>query len=199
MTPRTNRRFAPARRTDRTKPFGGFTTVTGLGAATDDERDPYLMKGRDLPLHAAAQGRIGRERSLPRSSRNSAACPAAIAALNTTNSERDPVLSEDGLEIFYAFGPLAEKGTFRVLARHAEVPTDPFGAPVAIVELSDQLNVYDAPTWISVDRCVLYMASDRDTNTRLYSAVRDAEHEQKGCPDPANAIVERGTRRSAFR
>jgi WD40-like Beta Propeller Repeat len=158
------------KRTDLKKAFGTFTTVSGLDVAADDERDPYLMKDGSLlftrqPKDAtSASDLFVAPPGTPR-------VPAAITLLNTTNGERDPVLSEDGLEIFYA-SDRSRKGTFRISHATRKNKADPWGPASAITELSDQLNVYDAPTWISVDRCVLYIASDRDTDTRLYLATR---------------------------
>lgn len=89
--------------------------------------------------------------------------PTAVPELNMSNTVDDaPVLSADGLEIFFA----STRGVVGASARnnvwHATRSTtnDGFGTPAKIAELGTDATE-DYPNWISPDRCTLIYTSDR--------------------------------------
>lgn len=84
--------------------------------------------------------------------------PEAVAELNTTGREHAPVVSTDGLEIFFE----KQMGTTRQIF-HATRPsrTARFGGVREVVELNDRVNNKDYPNWLSPDRCQLLLSSER--------------------------------------
>ena len=89
--------------------------------------------------------------------------PVSVGELNTNAEEYAPVLSKDGLEIFFASTRDQDGMTpAREDIFHAtrSTPSDGFGAPALVTELSGPTS-YDSPSWVSPDRCRLMFTSDR--------------------------------------
>lgn len=84
--------------------------------------------------------------------------PRAIGELNTVNRERDPVVSADGLTIYFSRCDSGDVGlgTCQIMRAHRAATTDAFGPPVAVTELNTD-GVADFPVWLSPDHCDLYI------------------------------------------
>lgn len=89
--------------------------------------------------------------------------PMPVAELNMANAvDNSPVLSADGLEIFFA----STRGLAGVSPRndiwHATraTATAAFGTPQKVTELSIA-DLNDYPNWVSADRCTLLFTSER--------------------------------------
>lgn len=98
--------------------------------------------------------------------------PVAISELNTTTDDFTPVLSKDGLEIFFASKRV--HSTVDIFHATRTTPDDTFGTPTLDAELSSEAN-YEFPHWISPDRCELIFESDRSGgsgNGDLWIAMR---------------------------
>lgn len=108
----------------------------------------------------------------------SAAGAGNAADLTTVNSAADdasPVLSRDGLTLYFASkrsDPAARGNDYIWIARRATA-ADPFGAPAGVPELNSAAA--DGPRWLSPDGCTLYFTSDRaggQGGYDLYTATR---------------------------
>jgi Tol biopolymer transport system component len=85
--------------------------------------------------------------------------PVAVGELNSTAVDDAPVLSGDGLEIFFASNrPNANRNNIWHATRSST--TDGFGTPSMVAELSSD-TTEDYPNWISPDRCTILFTSDR--------------------------------------
>ena len=158
-------------RTARTEPFRGFVPVTGLTGAGDDDRDPFLTENGSI-LFARQSRDAGAKSDIYAASPVAMgfASPKELSALNTAASERDPVLSSDGLEVFFS-SDRGQAGIYRIYAATRSSPSADFGPATKVLDLGGT-NAYEAPTWLSADRCVLYLASDNPGITRILSSTR---------------------------
>ena len=96
----------------------------------------------------------------------------ALASLNTQSDEVNPVLTQDGLTIFFASNrpDSTAKGAYDIWTAHRPALDQPFGVPTAVTEVNSADNDY--PGWISADGCRLYMARRSDTGEDLFVAER---------------------------
>jgi hypothetical protein len=86
-------------------------------------------------------------------------------ALNGASNDTRPVLSPDGLRIYFASDRPSGAGLLDIYTATRAVVTGAFAAPQRVAELSTASN--DAPTWLSPDGCRLYFVSDRAGGTGL--------------------------------
>jgi hypothetical protein len=106
--------------------------------------------------------------------------PFGAAALldggvNTSDQERDPRISRDGLRLFYFSNHVAANGFDLYMATRA-TPTASFGVGVAVVGVNTTANEYNP--FLAEDDQVLYFASDRPGGlggTDIYQAPLVAE------------------------
>jgi hypothetical protein len=84
--------------------------------------------------------------------------PTPIAALVAPSSERAPVVSSDGLRLYFASDRVGSMGYDIYLSSRAR-KVEPFGAPAPIAELNTP--ALEQPDWISPDECTLYFRSNR--------------------------------------
>lgn len=103
----------------------------------------------------------------PRTSTGFGAPYPLIAHSNSVSNET-PVVSADGLEIFYAYTADGHAADIWTAARAS--PTEPFGAGHAVAEINSE--VLDSPSWISPDSCRLYVSSKRGGTEDLWLAER---------------------------
>jgi Tol biopolymer transport system component len=86
--------------------------------------------------------------------------PKAVAAVNTpASSERAPVLSSDGLHLYFASDRPGGNGLLDIYVAHRARRDDSFGPTEAVAELNS--TDAESPGWISPDNCELYFSSDR--------------------------------------
>jgi hypothetical protein len=95
--------------------------------------------------------------------------PAVVPELAGASIDWAPVISADGLEIFFGRGA---SGNYDIYSARRTSTADPFGTPGPVTELvkEGQLN-RDLPGWLSPDRCRLYF-SRGGTAQDLYYADR---------------------------
>jgi hypothetical protein len=96
--------------------------------------------------------------------------PAAVPELDGPTNDSDPVLSSDGLTVFWSTDRPLGLGDLDVWQAHRASPAEPFTglAPVTSVNSA----AFDSPSDVSVDGCRLYMTSMRDGHTAIYVATR---------------------------
>lgn len=175
----TAARIVLAKRDTANDPFSD-NNIPLPGGADQDERDPFVVFGAtdaDPSTLLYSQNGVTAARDLFTASldgKASVTSSAPMTELNGPSNERDPVLSRDGVEIFFS-SDRAQAGVMRIY--HAtRVP--PAGTPFTNIEMVAELtaapatNAFDSPSWISANRCVLYFSSDRGGTTDVWRAVR---------------------------
>ncbi len=90
-----------------------------------------------------------------------------IAELSSDDYEEAPVVSDDGLEVFFARVPGRAAGSM-LRATRASV-SDPFGAPTAVAELGTGTL---SPSWLAPDRCTLLYTKLDGAAPQIYLAQR---------------------------
>ena len=94
--------------------------------------------------------------------------------LETATNDVGVVVSDDGREAFFSRLELADGGpstTYRIwTARRASGEVE--WSNVAPAENLGSVAGNDLATWLSGDRCTLYLASDGDGTNRFYVATR---------------------------
>lgn len=161
-------RIYMATRTSPAAQFGSLALVPGI-ASTEIDEDPWISAdGLTMYFSSTRNGSYDIFRSTRTAASATFDTPAAVAELNTNSVEDAPVLSADGLEIFFA-SDRATTSNARDDIWHATRASvsDPFGAPTMIAELSGNTTA-DFPTWLSADRCTLLFSSDRSGGNGSY-------------------------------
>jgi hypothetical protein len=84
-----------------------------------------------------------------------------IAAVNSTADDGAPVLSRDGLTIYFSSKRTVggAHGNDDIWVARRTVATDGFDTPTNVNELNSAAA--DGPRWLSADNCTLYFTSDR--------------------------------------
>lgn len=152
-----------ATRTSAAAQFGSLALVSGINSSGNIvEADPWISgDGLTMYFTSTRNGSYDIFRATRASGSASFDAPAAVAELNTSGVEDAPVVSADGLEIFFA-SDRAQTSNGRNDIWHATRAStaDGFGTPSLVAELSGTTSE-DFPTWLSADRCTLLLTSDR--------------------------------------
>jgi hypothetical protein len=98
-----------------------------------------------------------------------------VTAVNSTADDAAPVLSRDGLTIYFSSKRTGggARGNDDIWVARRAVATDGFGTPTNLTELNS--TAADGPRWLSTDNCTLYFTSDRAGGVGgydLYQATR---------------------------
>jgi Tol biopolymer transport system component len=143
----------------RDSPTGDWSAPTHVSALESNTRDsdPYVRPdGKMLVFtsNRAPNGATGDANLYAAyiDETRTVSAPRALTELNTSADEDNPVLSADGLAIYFARRGSASQDIF--VARRKSVE-EKFGAPTRIDELATATD--ERPTWISADECVLYL------------------------------------------
>lgn len=154
-----------ATRTSTAAQFGPLALVSGINSTGNAvEADPWIS-GDGLTMYFAST-RDGSYDIFRATRANTTSptfdTPVAVAELNMTASVEDaPVVSPDGLEIFFASNRAAtSNGRNDIWHATRATAADGFGTPSMLSELSGTTSE-DFPTWVSPDRCTLLLTSDR--------------------------------------
>jgi len=94
--------------------------------------------------------------------------PVAVAAIASTASDGNPMLSADGLELYFDSD---RSGDNEIYLSTRATTNDAFGAPALITELSAP-GFGDSDSWISPDGRTFMFTSNRDGTTRLWQSTR---------------------------
>jgi Tol biopolymer transport system component len=84
--------------------------------------------------------------------------PIAVAAANSSTAERSPVLSADGLRLYFG-STRAKANDFDIYVAHRSERSGTFEAPSPVGDLNTPS--FELPDWISPDDCTLYFRTDR--------------------------------------
>ena len=139
--------------------------VEGTANLSNGGRDIYFR--RDVGSHLAILSASRAEPVGP------FGAPQLAPAINAPSNETNPVVREDGLELWFSSdrGPGAG---YRIHVATRPSRMDAFGAPVEVAELNTAGTSY-FPAWVSPDGCVIWIASNRPGGAGgadLYRSVR---------------------------
>jgi hypothetical protein len=161
-------------RTSAVSNFGPFAMVP-LGTSNSDSTPWISEDGLTLLFSSSRDATNTSDNDLYRATRASTTAPfgqpLALTELNTPGYERSPVMSKDGLEIFWA----TTTGGSSTHIWHATRPNTgvAFGSLAEVTELTTFVGEF--PDWISPDRCTLLFTSvrpDGPGNYDLWMATR---------------------------
>ena len=147
-------------RADAAATFSTPIEVANINSAQDDLM-PFVTPGGGTLLFSSNRGgnyAIYVATGSPTSYGAPQLLPGVSAAGGSTADDEEPVLSADGLTIY--FSSTRNDPAFDIWVAHRAVTTDPFTLPHAVAELAAP-GAYDAPTWLSSDGCRLYLMSNR--------------------------------------
>lgn len=138
--------------------FTDFRRLTNLDSP-GDERAPFFSPADDALWFGSNMHDPDGKFALYRAKRNGAGFdpPERVPELFTPDAHWHPVLSADGLTIYWASNRAdgGAQGDFDVWRARRDTPSSAFGIPENVREL----NTPDAelPTWLSPDGCRLYI------------------------------------------
>jgi Tol biopolymer transport system component len=147
-----------ATRADVSADFGPPSPVTAINAANANDQSPtisadgtvlYFMSDR-----AGGAGGFDLYRATRANTSTPFGTPTAVAELNSANNDEDPVVSADGLTIFFESDRAGGPGSLDILKATRATTSDGFGTPVLVTELNTPTG--DWVTWLSADGCRLY-------------------------------------------
>jgi hypothetical protein len=158
-------------RTATTSPFGAPSEVPGLYGDNIDTFPHLPPAGQRLYF---------------RSSRSSFAAPGLATAtitpagaataitelteLNAGGTSNTPVVADDERTIYFSTERAGGAGGQDIWMAERSSVGAPFGPPTTVPELNTANADY--PTWVSADKCILYLSSDRSGVYAIYEAVR---------------------------
>jgi hypothetical protein len=93
--------------------------------------------------------------------------PQPFSELNTAAGEADPFLTGDGLTLYFQSDA---SGNDELVVATRRSTTEPFGAPVPLVELNSSANEQDL--WMSADGHHVIFSSNRNGDKDLFEAFR---------------------------
>lgn len=149
--------------------FSAAVAIASINTA-NGENQGFLPIGRD---ELYFQRLTGTSADLYLSSRTGTtfSAPTLIAELAAPDEEEgDPVVTPDGLTIYFRSDRVAAFGGFNVYTASRATTADAFG-PVSIVP-NVNTDADDGPSWISPDGCRLYLSSDAAGTHDIYVASR---------------------------
>lgn len=162
-------------RDHRTDAFVAGTRVTGINSASSD-LDPFISAdGSTLYFDSAQGGTALHLYAAVRQAGGTFAAPQALTAFNTTAVDGHPVLSPDGLTLYWSStrtdgGALGGTDIWRATRTST---AGEFANPAPVAELNSAMN--ESPSWVSPDSCVVLLQSDRPGGSGaqdIYQAVR---------------------------
>jgi hypothetical protein len=96
------------------------------------------------------------------------ATPTNAGAINTATDDQAPVLTADGLTLYYTTDRSMTRS--EIWVSHRGATTDSFAAPASVPELDLAAATY--ASWISPDNCRIYLWSDPDGDADIFMAER---------------------------
>lgn len=137
----------------RTSATGSFDTPVRLpGSSLSLEIQPFLSPTNDVLWFSKSNGQFDILYA-PYSSMG--VDVAADPGINDPVADDwAPVISHDGLTLYFASTRTGTKGGFDIWMARRSAKLLPFGTPTAVLELNTAINEY--PGWLSADGCRLY-------------------------------------------
>ena len=162
-------------RNSRADAFVAGTRVAGVNTTAAD-LDPFISAdGATLYFDSAQGGTALHLYVALRQPSGSFATPQALTAFNTGAVDGHPVLSPDGLTLYWSStrtdgGP---KGGTDIWSARRTSTAGEFAGPAPVAELNSPMN--ESMSWVSPDNCMVLLQSDRPDGVGLqdiYQAIR---------------------------
>lgn len=96
--------------------------------------------------------------------------PSMVTELHGPTNDTDPVLSADGLTVFWGSDRSGGTGDVDVWQAQRTTPSGTFGQPAPVTSVNTA--GFDSPSDVSADGCRLYLTSTRAGRTGIYVATR---------------------------
>jgi WD40-like Beta Propeller Repeat len=158
-----------AARADTDADFSQAAPITSLNSASNDVQPFVTSDGAEVYYASDRTGNYEIYRATVQGGVYGA--PTPVAELNQAGvDDADPVLSADRLTIFFASTRPGGQGGSDIWTATRTSTTSAFGASTNVAELNS--TAQDDPTWLSVDRCRLYMSVGSMPSTHEYVATR---------------------------
>jgi Tol biopolymer transport system component len=155
--------------------FGPGTQVMGLNSNVQD-LDPFVTAdGSALYFDSARGGGLLDLYVAVRQADGSFGTSQVLANLNTSATDGHPVLSHDGLTIYWSSNrtDVGTQGGTDIWMATRPTAAGPFVVPMLVPQLNSPKN--ESLSWISPDGCMVLLQSDRDGGVGLqdiYQAVK---------------------------
>jgi Tol biopolymer transport system component len=150
-------------RTSTAGSFGPPSPVAGVNDPTAFDHTPYLLPDGMTLYFASTRGTAGVSYDLYRTTRptptSAFAPPTKLTELSTGDGDSDPVVSPDGLTLYFTSYRTETAGSSDIWVASRASTGDPFGTATNVAELNTAAAEW--PTWISNDGCRMYFGSDR--------------------------------------
>ncbi len=135
------------------------------------EQQPYVLGAAEALVFSSDRNGANFDLWLSTRSGASFGTPVRLLELNLGGSaEGDPVLSSDGLTIYFRSNRAGGPGQFDIYVATRSTTASAFGSPVLVPNISSSVD--DGPSWISPDGCRLYLSSDRDGTNDIFVSTR---------------------------
>lgn len=152
--------------------FGTAGPIANVDTGADTQ--PYLRPDSNEMIFSSARAGAGTG-DLYRTTHNGTAftAPTLITELSpTTSQEGDPVITADGLTIYFRSDRPGSAAGFNIWMALRGSTGAPFGNPTEVTALSSDGD--EGPSDISRDGCRLYLSSNRAGTNDIYVATRPA-------------------------
>lgn len=162
-------------RNSRADAFAAGTRVAGINSSSPD-LDPFISAdGSTLYFDSAQGGTALHLYVAARQASGSFATPQALTAFNTSAVDGHPVLSPDGLTLYWSSTRTdgGVKGGTDIWSARRTSTAGEFAGAAPVAELNSAMN--ESLTWVSPDNCMVLLQSDRPGGSGLqdiYQAVR---------------------------
>lgn len=161
-----------ATRASTTAAFSALAPVTVINTVANNF-DPYVLPDQSAIYWTSNRNANGDDDIyVATGTAGSFGTPAAAVgtSLNTTSGEANPVLTPDGLNIYFR----SNRGSqYDIWVASRTSVANGFGAPVNVT--STNSNLPELPTWVSADNCILYFSRNVGTaasNYDIYSVTK---------------------------
>jgi WD40-like Beta Propeller Repeat len=164
------------RRNSRADAFVPGTRVIGVNS-TGSELDPFISAdGSTLYFDSTQATGVALHLYVAlRQTSGGFATPQALTAFNTSAVDGHPVLSADGLTLYWSSTRTDSgvKGGTDIWSARRTSTAGEFASPAPVAELNSPMN--ESMSWVSPDNCMVLLQSDRPDGVGLqdiYQAVR---------------------------
>lgn len=150
-------------RTSTAASFGPPIPLASINDPSAFDHTPYLLPDGLTLYFASTRGTTVGTYDLYRTTRPNLTSPfdtpTKLTELSTGDADSDPVVSPDGLTLYFTSYRQGSAGSSDIWVASRASTADPFGTATNVAELNT--TVAEWPTWISNDGCRLYFGSDR--------------------------------------
>lgn len=148
--------------------FTGTTLIAELDSSST-ESQAFLPIGRDeIYFQSARSG--GGDLYIATRAGTSFSAPSLLTSIATTSDEGDPVVTPDGLTIYFRSDRPSAIGGYNIYTATRPDLGDTFGPAMLVPNINTPAE--EGPSWISPDGCRLYISSAVAGTNDIYVATR---------------------------